>query len=134
MSPANSPDVIAVGAVNGEGRRAAFSDYAAAGPTVDLMAPGSRAVSESDPFGGAAILSTLPDNRYDYLEGTSMAAPFAAGVAALVLSQNPNLSPQGVKAKLTGSAQFSPFMNRAEYGAGVVCADRALGAPTRCGR
>ena len=130
-SPANAPDVIAVGAVSGDYRRAEFSDYATSGPTVDLMAPGNRAVGE----GNAEILSTLPDNRYGHNRGTSMASPFAAGVAALVLSQNPNLSPQQVKAKLTGSARFDKsFMTKAEYGAGVVCADKALGAPTRCGR
>ena len=130
-SPANAPDVIAVGAVNGDYRRASFSDYAATGPTVDLMAPGGRAGAEGD----AAVLSTVPDNFYEYFEGTSMASPFAAGVAALVLSQNPNLSPQQVKAKLVESARFDKsFMTKSEYGAGVVCADRALGAPTRCGR
>ena len=136
LSPANAPDVIAVGAVNGDYRRAAFSDYATSGPTVDLMAPGGTSALA---LGCKAILSTFTsdafgNSEYGCLQGTSMASPFAAGVAALVLSQNPNLSPQGVKAKLTGSAQFSPFMNRAEYGAGVVCADRALGASTRCGR
>ena len=130
-SPANAPSVIAVGAVNGDYRRAAFSDFATSGPTVDLMAPGGRAGAGGD----AAVLSTVPDDFYEYFEGTSMASPFAAGVAALVLSQNPSLSPQQVKAKLVGSARFdASFMTKAEYGAGVVCADRALGAPTRCGR
>ena len=136
MSPANAPGVIAVGAVNGDYRRAAFSDYATSGPTVDLMAPGG---AKTLTLGCRDILSTFTsdsfgNSEYGCLMGTSMASPFAAGVAALVLSQNPNLSPQQVKAKLTGSAQFSAFMNPAEYGAGVVCADRALGAPTRCGR
>ena len=136
MSPANAPSVIAVGAVNGDYRRATFSDYATSGPTVDLMAPGG---TKTLTLGCRDILSTFTSDsfgqsEYGCLMGTSMASPFAAGVAALVLSQNPNLSPQQVKAKLTGSAQFSPFMNRAEYGAGVVCADKALGAPTRCGR
>ncbi len=137
MSPANAPGVIAVGAVNGDYRRAEFSDYAALGRTVDVMAPGGRAVLAESAGGGAgeAVLSTLPDNRYSALEGTSMASPFAAGVAALVLSQNPNLSPQQVKAKLVKSARFdAEFMTKSEYGAGVLCADKALGAPTRCGR
>ena len=133
MSPANAPGVIAVGAVNGDYRRAEFSDYGALGRTVDVMAPGGRAVIAED--AGEAVLSTLPDNRYSTLEGTSMASPFAAGVAALVLSQSPNLSPQQVKAKLTGSARFdASFMTPTEYGAGVLCADKALGAPTRCGQ
>ena len=136
MSPANAPGVIAVGAVNNDYRRATFSDYAASGPTVDLMAPGGTSPLS---LGCQNILSTFPRNsfgesEYGCLQGTSMASPFAAGVAALMLSQNPNLSPQQVKAKLTGSAQFSAFMNPAEYGAGVVCADKALSAPTRCGR
>ena len=133
MSPANAPGVIAVGAVNGDYRRAEFSDYGASGRTVDVMAPGGRAVIAED--AGEAVLSTLPDNRYSTLEGTSMASPFAAGVAALVLSQSPSLNPQQVKAKLTGSARFdASFMTPSEYGAGVLCADKALGAPTRCGQ
>lgn len=56
------------------------------GPTtVDLAAPGSQ------------IFSTIPNNDYIQYSGTSMAAPYVTGVAALMLSVNPNLTPVQIK-------------------------------------
>ena len=64
-----------------------------------------------------------------------MATPFVSGVAALLLSQDPGLSISELETKLRTSAFFeSSYMTSAAYGSGVVCADRALGATTRCGR
>jgi hypothetical protein len=50
------------------------------------------------------IYSTIPGNDYDYMSGTSMASPFVAGAAALVLSQNLGMGPEGVKTQLEGTA------------------------------
>ena len=63
-----------------------------------------------------------------------MASPFVAGVAALIWSQNPELNDDEVEAKLLSSTKYTAVMNHAEYGAGVICADRALGAATLCGK
>lgn len=52
---------------------------------VDLFAPGYE------------IYSTLPNNQYGFMSGTSMSAPFVTGVAALILGQNSSLTPQEVK-------------------------------------
>ena len=74
--PASSPaaNVISVTAVDHTGKLWAFSNY---GPTsVDLAAPG-----------GASTLSTLPNGTYGYQSGTSMAAAYVSGAAALVLSR-----------------------------------------------
>jgi cell wall-associated protease len=60
--------------------------------TVDLFAPGT------------AILSTLPNNRYASLSGTSMAAPMTAGVAALLRSYFPALTAVQIKEILIKSA------------------------------
>ena len=131
FAPASSPWVFAVGAVTNEFERSSFSNYAQSGRTVDFMAPGG----EGNDCGTIGIRSTFPDNSYACLAGTSMASPFVAGVAALILSQSPNLTPGQVKARLSQSTLFdSAYMTREAYGAGIICADKALGAPTRCGR
>lgn len=69
--PANYPETIAIGAVDENFRRADFSNT---GDNLDFMAP------------GVDIFSTVPDDWYATLSGTSMACPFAVGVAALVLA------------------------------------------------
>ena len=57
-----------------------------------------------------------------------------AGVAALVWSQHPDWTDDQVAERLLASVRFTDEMSRAEYGAGVICADRALGAATLCGK
>lgn len=128
-SPASSPDVVAVGSVNHNYQRSSFSNYSTTERTVDLMAPGGSGPSQC-----GYVLSSINGNAYDCMAGTSMAAPFVAGVAALVWSQNPDWSAEQVKQKLLASTYVDTAWNPQEYGAGVLCADRALGAGTLCGR
>lgn len=70
------PGVVAVGAIGPNGNRAYYSNF---GDWVDICAPGGDSYQEE-------VLSTLPDNRYGYMQGTSMACPHLTGVAALVVS------------------------------------------------
>jgi subtilisin family serine protease len=79
-------NVLTVGALNyeyGEKVVAKFSNYGKR--NVDVYAPGVK------------IYATIPDNKYKYLQGTSMASPNAAGVAALIREYYPNLKATQVK-------------------------------------
>lgn len=82
--PAGYDNVIGVAATDQNDKRASFSNY---NSTVDVSAP------------GVEILSTYYDgsHSYAYMSGTSMATPHAAGFAAVLLSNNPNLSPDNVE-------------------------------------
>ncbi|MDJ0736584.1 MAG: S8 family serine peptidase [Nostocaceae cyanobacterium] len=80
--PAIYPEVIAVAATDQNDQKAGFSNY---GSKVDVAAPGVN------------IYSTYPDDRYAFLQGTSMASPHVAGLAALIWSRNPSLSNHEVR-------------------------------------
>ncbi len=71
---------ISVSALGPDNLKAAYSNY---GTWVDIAAPGGN----NDYGETHGVLSTLPDNRYGYLDGTSMACPHVSGVAALVVSK-----------------------------------------------
>lgn len=132
LYPAADPLVVAVGSVDEDKRRSSFSNFSSIGRSVDLMAPGGTSTSSTGCLG---IKSTIPNDNYGCLSGTSMSSPFAAGTAALLLSQNPDLSPEQIISRMVNSAEFdSQFMNTREYGAGIICPDRALGLTTQCGR
>ena len=98
---------------------ASFSNYGK--KSVHLFAPGFK------------INSTIPENKYEALSGTSMACPTVAGVAALAWSQMPSMSAkqikkilqktaidyQGTAVKLPGSTVEVPFLDLSEAGAVV---------------
>jgi subtilisin family serine protease len=129
LMPANAPAAWAVGSVNSNFERSSFSRFDALdGPTVDLMAPGGFRVQT-----GGTIYSTGLRGDYAYLAGTSMATPYVAGVAALIWSREPTLEASEVAVRLRETAYKNPTWNANEYGAGVVCADRALGLASQCG-
>ncbi|MFK5972930.1 MAG: S8 family peptidase [Flavobacteriaceae bacterium] len=84
--PEIADNVLTVGALDynyGSEMVASFSNYGII--NVDVFAPGGK------------IYSTVPNNKYDTLGGTSMAAPAVAGVAALIRSQYPMLTASQVK-------------------------------------
>ena len=74
MYPASYNYVISVASTNQTDAKSNFSNF---GSTVDLAAPGS------------GIYSLIPFSSYDYKSGTSMAAPYVAGLAALMKSSSP---------------------------------------------
>lgn len=74
---------------------------------------------------GIQILSTYPDGEYAYLQGTSMAAPFVTGAAALLLSKYPDLPPVEIKNQLEQTARGHSFSE--ELGYGVIDLHAMLG-------
>lgn len=131
LSPANAPCVMAVGSVDSP---FTLSDFSNTGPQLEVVAPGGH----HDPadFYSEPIVSTVPPSTYGPDVGTSMAAPFVAGVAALLKAQDPSRTPAQLRDIIDGSSLRATWMtDTSAYGYGEVCADRALdpASPTRCG-
>ncbi|MEX8492437.1 S8 family peptidase, partial [Sphaerotilus sp.] len=119
FSPANCAGVIAVGAVTRTGAKASFSNY---GTTVDISAPGADGILSTLNAG-----TTTPGaDNYVYYQGTSMATPHVAGVAALMLSKNAALTPDQVEAMIKSSAKPFPVVFTGGGGAGILDAKKAV--------
>lgn len=138
--PAAYTGVISVAAVDGNANRAPYSNF---GSTVDIAAPGGNTGVDQDGDGYSdGVLSTLIDEAgptpiYAFYQGTSMACPHAAGVAALLLAVDPQLTPAEIETILKDTATDLGTPGRDDlYGAGLIHAERALvraqggGAPT----
>jgi serine protease AprX len=132
QAPGNDPNVITVGATKTNGTDTRLDDtiasYSSKGPTLidhivkpDLVAPGNRIVSLQAP--GAYLPTQYPvlgivgppicnlgsctagkSGQYLRLSGTSMATPVVAGAAALMLQNDPTLTPDTIKARMMKSA------------------------------
>lgn len=123
-SPAAAPDAITVGSMADPGKGGfSLSPFSSRGPTADgrikpdLCAPGEAILAARAGTAGG----------YRRSSGTSMAAPFVAGVAALMLAADPELTPGEVKAILTRTAiDFGPPGDDIDYGAGRIGAYQAI--------
>ena len=118
-APANCPGVVAVGGLRHAGTKVGFSDL---GPELAVSAPAGNCVnitsgspclypiqtaSNSSSRGPEAGGSRYSDS-YAYSVGTSFAAPIVSGVAALMLSVRPQMTPAQVKALLQSTARPFP--------------------------
>jgi subtilisin family serine protease len=101
-SPASTPNAITVGSTSTDASnrdiRSSFSNW---GNCVDVFAPGSNIYS-------CGISS---NSAYSTLSGTSMACPHVAGLAAVMLHANPNLSPAALKANLINDGNWNHITN-----------------------
>lgn len=141
---ARNPYTLAVGAVNSKDERSSYSVY---GDELDLVAPGGerKKIITTDRRDlrikkkgkkKRYVLGYSKGNYANNFQGTSASAPIVAGVAALILSANPELSPNEVKDILKTTARkcnpdkymFNPMGWNKELGHGVVDAYEAVQA------
>lgn len=125
--------VIAVGATRYDETRASYSNY---GVSLDIMAPGGdlSVDQNGDGYGDGVLQNTFNPNTkktnafgYWFFQGTSMASPHVAGVAALVISNNSSLTPNNVRTALQSTADDLGTTGRDDdYGWGLVNAASAL--------
>ena len=103
--PASLDGVISVSAVDLNLQKATYSNF---GSFVDVAAPGGDTSADLNGDGfGDGVLSTLGNDQgeffYRFYQGTSMATPHVAGVLALMLAVNPNLTPTDIDQLLAGT-------------------------------
>jgi subtilisin family serine protease len=137
MYPAGyTTDVMAVAATDPADGYAPYSQY---GPHCDIAAPGGTLGYYHDPSG---IYSTMPtyavyltqppygySQNYDHMQGTSMAAPYVAGLASLVWSLDPSLTPDEVQTIIEVTAvDLGTYGWDSTYGHGRIDAQAALRA------
>ncbi|MFI6855160.1 S8 family peptidase [Streptomyces sp. NPDC050416] len=127
-SPANCNNVIAVAATNRAGSRASYSNY---GSLVDISAPGGETRTST----ANGILSTLnsgtktpSSESYAYYQGTSMATPHVAGLAALMKSANSALTPAQIESAIKANARPLPGTCSGGCGAGLADAAKTVQA------
>ncbi|WP_438310098.1 S8 family peptidase [Streptomyces sp. HUAS TT3] len=122
--PTELPGVVTV-AANGDGvTKASFSNFGRG--IIDVSAPGSN------------VYSTVPGGKYSTMSGTSMASPHVTGVAALIASTNPGITPAQIREKLATQANdiacpadgrcTGTTANNGFFGEGQVDALKAVGS------
>lgn len=111
------PNIIAVAASSDWDTLASFSNYGAG--SVHVASP------------GLSIRSTVPGNLFGYLSGTSMATPFVAGIAALMVRESPSMNGYQVKELIMDSSEsIAAFSGKVSTGSRVNVHDSLLTAMT----
>ncbi|MBW5250230.1 S8 family serine peptidase [Streptomyces sp. P01-B04] len=123
-TPGCAPSALTVGAVDRDNRTAPFSSR---GPSVDGMSAKPDIASQGVDV-VAARSGGQGENAYQEMSGTSMATPHVAGGAALLVQQQPELTPAQLKALLTASAARTdaPVLDQ---GSGPLDVARAITQP-----
>lgn len=104
--PSHNTNAMIVGAVDSQDNIASFSNY---GNSVDVTAP------------GVDILSSVPNNQYAYLSGTSMASPYVAAVAAMYKMEHPQWTPTQIESEIRIYTDDRGAVGRDDfYGDGIV--------------
>ncbi len=113
-SPQSFPmdNKIVIAATNDNQRIADFSCYGK--NSVDVAVPGVN------------IYATYPNQKMGYMSGTSMACPNALGMASLVLTENPDLTPVQLKKILMDTVDKKDWLKERVKSGGVINVDRAV--------
>lgn len=137
-SPGLSQRIITVGALDDRNTENRADDdvaiFSSRGPTIygavkpDILAPGVNIISLRVPnsYLDKVQKTNRVDSDYFSMSGTSMATPICAGIIALMLENEPNLSPERVKRRLMNRTDFWNDRDPTIYGAGYINADRAI--------
>jgi serine protease len=139
--PASYNGVVSVSAVDLNREKAPYSNY---GTEIDVAAPGGNTQEDLNGDGrGDGVLSTAADDssgsieyRYTFYNGTSMAAPHVAGVAALMKSVYSGLTPAEFDSMLTSGELTNDIGNSGRddlYGYGLIDAYKAVQAAQQRG-
>jgi subtilisin family serine protease len=104
-------NLISVGSVDDDNKKLESSNY---GESVDVSAPGKN------------ILSIMPNSSYGYMSGTSQAAAIVSGIAALLFSKDPELTPEEVKSIILYSSDKFSSLQHFNKVSGRVNAYKAL--------
>ncbi len=100
-SPANTPAAITAAAstLGGDGTRPdVVASFSSAGPTPVSLLPKPDVTAP-----GVSVLSSVPPDRFELLDGTSMAAPHVSGAAALLLQRHPTWTVEQLKSALAST-------------------------------
>jgi serine protease len=128
FTPANCNDTVTVAATGRVGGLAGYSNF---GSSVDIAAPGGDMPRDSGILSTVGTGSTtLTGYGYANYNGTSMAAPHVAGVAALVASQHPTWGPTEIEAALYAGARPFPADSVRPC---VTTSETPTGSQRRCG-
>jgi serine protease len=139
FTPANCAGVINVASTNRAGSRSYYSNF---GSNIDVSAPGGETRNATDTPGTVttpenAILSTLNSGattqsaeNYKPYQGTSMAAPHIAGLAALLKSAKSTLTPAEIESAIKSNARALPGTCTGGCGAGIADATKTVNAVT----
>ncbi|WP_336321944.1 S8 family peptidase [Streptomyces lavendofoliae] len=139
FTPANCAGVINVASTSREGNRSYYSNY---GTVVDVSAPGGETRRATDTPGTVTtpengILSTLNSGtttqsleNYKPYQGTSMAAPHIAGLAALLKAAKSTLTPAEIESAIKANARPLPGTCTGGCGTGIADATKTVNAVT----
>lgn len=101
--PTQLPGVVTVAATGVQSLKSYYSSYGLT--VIDVAAPGGDKYQiPNTPSANGRILSTLPGGQYGFLQGTSMASPHVAAVAALIKSRHPQATPAEIQFLLKAEA------------------------------